>query len=492
MYANGSICWDIYTRAPNGRAVDSSVALVGAARERHANPLEARERFATAIVAGGFVIAAAATLVFVPWQPHADPLLIAGLVGFYAVASRIDFEFGNGMTNPEQLVFVPMLFLAPLALVPVLVAAAFTLGRIRQRIGRKERGHVISDLAGTWFTIAPVWVLATLAPSGPPTLESIDIYVLALGALIVSAVGVAVVREWLAGDPQPIWPMLGAFCVDCSLAPIGLLVALEGAHNPLTLLAVGPLLWLLRVFSQERKERYDASLELHSAYRGTVMLLSDVVEAEDDYTAYHCRSVVELVAEVADEMKIPKAQRQELEFAALLHDVGKIAIPKEILNKPSKLTDEEFELIKTHTIEGQQLLDRVGGLLGRVGTIVRSCHERWDGKGYPDGLAGEDIPLAARIVFCCDAYNAMTTDRPYRKSLGREKALAEIRDNSGTQFDPTIAAALERVVMNDERYPRLVESVTTSNAIAATIAVGRDAPAALPEPDEPAAAAAAG
>ena len=84
------------------------------------------------------------------------------------------------------------------------------------------------------------------------------------------------------------------------------------------------------------------------------MLLSDVVEAEDDYTAYHCRSVVELVAEVADEMDIPKADRQELEFAALLHDVGKIAIPKEILNKPAKLTDEEFELIKTHTIEGQR------------------------------------------------------------------------------------------------------------------------------------------
>jgi HD-GYP domain-containing protein (c-di-GMP phosphodiesterase class II) len=466
------------------------VALVGAARERHAKPLAARERFAGVVVATCFVIAAAATLVFVPWEPEADPLLIAGLVIFYAVASRIDFEFGNGTTNPEQLVFVPMLFLAPLALVPLLVAAGFTLGRIRQRIGRKERGRVISDLAGTWFTIAPVWVLATLAPSGPPTLGSLDIYLLALGAMIVTATGMAVLHEWLAADPQPVWPMLWAYCVDCALVPIGFLVALEGASDPLTVLAVVPLLWLLRVFSQDRKERYNASLELHNAYRGTVMLLSDVVEAEDDYTAYHCRSVVELVAEVAEELRIPRAQRQELEFAALLHDVGKIAIPKEILNKPSKLTDEEFELIKTHTIEGQQLLDRVGGLLGRVGTIVRSCHERWDGRGYPDGLSGEDIPLAARIVFCCDAYNAMTTDRPYRKSLGREKALAEIRDNSGTQFDPTIAAALERVVSNDERYPRLVESVTTSNAIAATIAAGRDAPAPQQEPEEPAAAAA--
>ena len=111
----------------------------------------------------------------------------------------------------------------------------------------------------------------------------------------------------------------------------------------------------------------------------------------------------------------------------------------------------------------------MGGLLGRVGKIVRSCHERWDGKGYPDGLAGEEIPLAARIVFCCDAYNAMTTDRPYRKAMRREDALAEIRDNAASQFDPTVAAALERVVMNDERYPRLVEGVAASHTIAATL-----------------------
>ena len=444
------------------------------------------------VLAIGFLIAAAATLALVPWEPDADPLLIVGLVVLYAVVSRIDFEFGNGSTNPEFLVFVPMLFLAPLALVPLLVAAGFTLGRIRQRIGPAERGHVMSDLAGTWFTFAPVWVLATLAPSGPPTLEAIDIYLLALVAEMLTAAGMAVVREWLADDRQPIWPMLWASRVDAALAPIGLLIAIQGANEPLTLLAVVPLLWLFHVFSQERKERYNASLELHNAYRGTVMLLSDVVEAEDDYTAFHCRSVVELVAEVAEELKIPRSDRQELEFAALLHDVGKIAIPKEILNKPSKLTEEEFELIKTHTIEGQQLLDRVGGLMGRVGQIVRSCHERWDGRGYPDGLSGENIPLAARIVFCCDAYNAMTTDRPYRKAMRRDDALAEIRDNAGSQFDPTIAAALERVVLNDERYPRLVEGVAASHSIAAALNVGGvpAAPAASDQDDRPASAAA--
>jgi HD-GYP domain-containing protein (c-di-GMP phosphodiesterase class II) len=181
------------------------------------------------------------------------------------------------------------------------------------------------------------------------------------------------------------------------------------------------------------------------------MLLSDVVESEDSYTASHSRSVVELVNMVADEIGVPPHERQELEFAAMLHDVGKISIPKDILNKPSRLSEEEFEVMKTHTIEGQFMLDRVGGLLGRVGEIVRSCHERWDGSGYPDGLAGEQIPFPARIVFCCDAYNAMTTTRVYREAMSHQAAVTELREHSGSQFDPQVVEALIRVV--EERKP---------------------------------------
>ena len=461
------------------------MALVGAARERHAKPLESRERFASAVVAAGFVLAAAATMLVVPWERNADPVLIAALVALYAVVSRIEFEIAHGYATPEQLVFLPLLFLAPLPLVPVLVAAGFVLGRIHASAG----GHVLSALSGTWFALGPVWVLATLAPGAPPAIESIWVYSLALAAQVLVGTAASVMHDRLAHDRQNVWPMLWSYRVDAVLSPVGIVLALQAVEEPFTLVAVVPLVWLLAVFSQERKERYTATLELHNAYRGTVMLLSDVVEAEDDYTAYHCRSVVELVAEVADEMNIPKADRQLLEFAALLHDVGKITIPKEILNKPAKLTDEEFELIKTHTIEGQLLLDRVGGLMAQVGEIVRSCHERWDGRGYPDGLSGAHIPLAARIVFCCDAYNAMTTDRPYRKAMRREDALAEIRDNAGSQFDPTVAAALERVVMSDERYPRLVEGVAAAHAVAATIAARRDANSAAPHAEQAAAAA---
>jgi HD-GYP domain-containing protein (c-di-GMP phosphodiesterase class II) len=194
------------------------------------------------------------------------------------------------------------------------------------------------------------------------------------------------------------------------------------------------------------------------------MLLSDVLEHDDEYTADHSRSVVDLVNAVADELDIETEERQELEFAAMLHDVGKISIPKEILHKPAALTEPEFEIIKGHTIEGQFMLDRVGGLLGRVGEVVRSCHERWDGKGYPDGLKGEEIPLPARIVFVCDAYNAMTTDRPYRAGMRPEAAIKELIDNAGTQFDPHVVAGLVSVI--DHGVP----AMATTDGVRAVLA----------------------
>jgi polar amino acid transport system substrate-binding protein len=130
----------------------------------------------------------------------------------------------------------------------------------------------------------------------------------------------------------------------------------------------------------------------------------------------------------------------------LLHDVGKVRIPKELINKSGPLTQAERALIETHTTKGEEMLSQVGGLLGKVGRLVRSHHERWDGKGYPDSLAGEQIPLIARIVSCCDAFNAMTTDRPYRRALPLETAVAELEAQSGAQFDPTVVATLVAIV----------------------------------------------
>ena len=199
------------------------------------------------------------------------------------------------------------------------------------------------------------------------------------------------------------------------------------------------------MLSRERETRIDQALELSHAYQGTAMLLGDVVEADDAYTGSHSRGVVELSLAVADRLGLDSRRRRNIEFAALLHDVGKIAVPKEIINKPGPLDDEEWKIMHRHTIEGEAMLNRVGGVLAEVGRIVRSSHEHFDGSGYPDGLAGEEIPIEARIVTCCDAFSAMTTTRSYRKAMS-EEALAELRGCAGTQFDPRVVDALVAVI----------------------------------------------
>jgi HD-GYP domain-containing protein (c-di-GMP phosphodiesterase class II) len=232
------------------------------------------------------------------------------------------------------------------------------------------------------------------------------------------------------------------FTVDLLLTPIGFLAAVAGAAWSGSFLLVLPLVLLLRVFALERTARIDQALELSHAYRGTAFLLGDVVEADDAYTGSHSRDVVELVLGVVDRLGLDVRMRQRAEFAAMLHDVGKIRIPNEVIHKPGPLDADEWALMKTHTLEGEQMLVRVGGLLGEVGRVVRSCHERWDGSGYPDGTAGEAIPVEARIVFVCDAFNAMTTERAYRAARTAEEAVAELRACSGTQFDPQVVEAL--------------------------------------------------
>jgi HD-GYP domain-containing protein (c-di-GMP phosphodiesterase class II) len=412
------------------------------------------ERLILGIVALLFLGIATAMATWLPNDRSVDPALLIGLTAGYALANRVRFESAMGFGTAEQLVLVLFIALAPLPYVPLLVAAAHCLALLPDIIdGSWHRDRLADRISELWYCVPPVLVVAAFAP-GEPTLADTWVYVLAFATQLVADFGWILFRARLF-DGVPLRELtfgwLASARVDAILAPIAFIVAIPAVDDPAVLLAIAPLTWLLRSFAKDREDRYTKALELQRAYRGTVMLLSDVVEFDDDYTAQHSRSVVELANAVADELDIAFDARQELEFAAMLHDVGKIAIPKAILNKPAALTAGEFEVMKTHTIEGQFMLDRVGGLLGRVGEIVRSCHERWDGRGYPDGLVGPEIPLASRIVFGCDAFNAMTSDRVYRGAMTREEALAELAANAGTQFDPRVVTALTRVVM--ERYP---------------------------------------
>ena len=376
---------------------------------------------------------------------HVATLVVLTLA--YAVAVRVQFEVGTGSAIATELFFVPMLFLLPARIVPLAVIAALVVSHLPEVIRRKAPVTTLASAGSSaWFTLGPVLVMVA---AGEPdaTTQRWPLLLALLGAQFATDFASTAAIEWAALSVRPsalLEQMRLVFTVDLLLAPIGFLAAIAGTN--LALLMPLPLLALIGRFARERTAGLDSALELSQAYRGTALLLGDVIEADDAYTGSHSRDVVSLTLAVADELGLSPRDRRDAEFAALLHDVGKIRIDDAILNKPGPLTPDERTVMETHTIEGELLLETVGGLLGRVGRIVRSCHERWDGAGYPDGLAGEEIPLVARIVCCCDAYNAMTTDRPYRKALATDVALAELEACAGSQFDPGVAAALVRVV----------------------------------------------
>jgi diguanylate cyclase (GGDEF)-like protein len=191
----------------------------------------------------------------------------------------------------------------------------------------------------------------------------------------------------------------------------------------------------------ESAEHYES---LERTFLSTVAALANALEAKDEYTSTHARWITDMSLLVGRELDLDRDALKRLELGALFHDIGKIGIPSEILQKPGPLTDEEFEIVKEHPELGERILAPIERLAD-VRPIVRSCHERWDGLGYPDGKAGDDIPVESRIVLVCDAFHAMVTDRPYRMRLPAEEAVRRLRESSGTQFDPDAVDAFVRL-----------------------------------------------
>ena len=182
----------------------------------------------------------------------------------------------------------------------------------------------------------------------------------------------------------------------------------------------------------------------------TVAALAAALEAKDAYTGGHAQTIAEFAVHVGEELGLSGRDLKAVRMGALLHDVGKIGIPEAILNKPGPLTDAEFTVMKQHTVIGADIISGIPGM-DEVVALVRWSHERWDGRGYPDGLSGADIPRGAYVIAVCDAYHAMTEDRVYRKAMSVEGALAELRRCTGTQFMPAAVEALETVVARGGR-----------------------------------------
>jgi HD-GYP domain-containing protein (c-di-GMP phosphodiesterase class II) len=434
--------------------------LVADARDREARGLALRERTAVGLTAAAFVATAVALIALVPGDGGStSPEVALGLVLCFALASRVQFEVGFASAVPTQLAFVPMLFLVPLGWAPALVAAGFIAGKLPDQLrGAWHSERIALSLVSSWFAVGPVLVLWA-AGEPAPTVSRLPIVLAALGAQFAFDFAGSAARGCAGlGLPVRVLPRMlaPAWLVDLTLTPLGLVLAEVGRVEPYAFLLGLPLMGLLAYFARERKARIDHALELSQAYRGTALLLGDMVEADDAYTGLHSQDVVGLVLAVSEQLHLSERDRLDAELAALLHDIGKVRIPDAIINKPGPLTPEERELINTHTIEGERMLEQVGGLLGHVGHLVRSCHERWDGDGYPDGLAGEAIPLISRIVCTCDAFSAMTTDRSYRRAMTHAEAVAELRRCAGADFDPRVVEALITVSENAAR-PRLIE-----------------------------------
>jgi putative nucleotidyltransferase with HDIG domain len=259
-------------------------------------------------------------------------------------------------------------------------------------------------------------------------------------------------ESFITSRKHVIWLTVGLVFVAIYVA-LGLLV--RGASSMLTRQAS-----VLRARSQELLDSYrrlqERSLE-------AIASLNATVDARDPYTAGHSARVQRIALAIAEELEVPRERLEAVRYGSLFHDIGKIAVPDAILSKPAVLTPSEYEVIKRHPADGADIVSKLGSLRDAV-PLIRHHHERWDGQGYPDRLCGDAIPLEACIVGLADAWDAMTSDRPYRPALSIELATAEVRAARGTQFAPAIvdaffAALRHRPVVFETTRP--LEAVAT-------------------------------
>jgi hypothetical protein len=441
------------------------------ARSQRPEPLSDRLLLTESIFAALFVIAAIALIeIGNPGHVPVGPAIV--LTVAFALLSRFEFETGAGYAIATQLAFVPMLFVLPPEIAPALVAAGRILSGLPEFLnGTLPGDRLITRLCDSWYAIGPAAVLSAAGVEGAHWADW-PWWLAALAAQLGTDFVVSAAREYFGTGVRPdmhLRELVPIWTMDVLLSPPGLLAALASEQREYAFVLVFPLALLMWVFAQERRARLDQQIETSRTYRRTALLLGELIGEDDEYTGAHSQGVVSLSVAIADELGLGDDQRRLVEFGALLHDVGKIGVPNEIVNKTGPLNDDEWDVMRRHTIAGQRMLDRVGGALQDVGEVVRASHERWDGTGYPDGLAGEEIPIAARIVAAADAFSAMTTDRPYRAARDREYAIAELRAQAGLQFDPMVAEATITVV---ERY-----GLPRNRSITELDAPGLEAPA---------------
>jgi putative nucleotidyltransferase with HDIG domain len=430
------------------------------------------------IAASGCAVAAGVVLVVA----HRHDLAELGMIGAFTMAVSM-LPLVHGLTTPGVLygdnaaTMSSVFWALPLAALSV-VALIAPRSSWSRWLSRRWRVGVFAHVTVTMVLSAALLIWPNMIPA--PSLRSERVVGVAVAALVVClALSVRQLRlSWISGSGQPFVVSLGfafvgvASLVWVSRAPYtaGFWLAHAFDIMGVLLVAVGAL-----VAFRQRAQLHTLirPLTVHTPLAAFELGLEPLVhrfvallETKDAITRDHVVRSAELAMEVGQELGVPARDLHVLGLGALLHDIGKLAIPSDIINKPGRLDPEEFAVMRGHAMAGEQLV-RQSGVLVDIAPIVRGHHERVDGRGYPDGLVGDDIPALARIVSVVDAFDAMSHTRQYREGLGEDRAVAILREHAGSQWDERVVEALIATIRRGDRSTQTLQNV------------GRSAPAML-------------
>lgn len=400
-----------------------------------------------AAVIGSAVAFSALSFFFVSPELDRDTLirLAVLLLLSFIFELRINFPlFIQGSTSFSTVSYAAMIFMLPFPL-PILGAIVVLLNDLRERKPWVSVVFNPANYALTFGISSLIWYLF----AGHALLDELSLSVEAFAVIVLVltsfyAVNVALLNGYLAITNRRnfsyIWLSqdLDFMLPYISLEVVGLLFALAWETTPVII----PFL-IVPAFTTYLAFETIQRLQLQT--QNAMFTMADAIDARDPYTAEHSRRVTELAVRIGEQYGLNARDIDSTELAARVHDLGKIGISDDILNKRSKLTDAEWKLMRQHPVIGEQLLSSYRQFR-KEAAIVRSHHERWDGSGYPDGLRGRQIPIGARIIAVADSFDAMTSNRPYRAALRTSEAMDEIRQEALTQFDPQVVASFLQVM----------------------------------------------
>lgn len=436
------------------------------------------------------------------WQSH-DLLRLGCYLAVAVLASGLKVQLpGIDGTMSVNFLFI-LLGVLELSLPETLVigCTATLVQSVWQARKRIDPVKVLFNVAGmmanaSYLTyVSYHWLLARFATNKP-----ILLMVAALVFFFANTLPISVVIALTEGkSARKVWSECYFWSFPYYLvgaAAVGLVGIINGAAGWETSLLVLPLIyWVYRSYRlylgrlEAEKERVEIEKrhveQIASLNMRTIEALALAIEAKDHTTHTHLQRVRTYAVEIAKEMNLSTDEIEALRAAALLHDIGKLAVPEQIINKPGKLSREEFERMKVHPIVGSEILERVA-FPYPVAPIVRSHHERWDGSGYPEGLNGENIPVGARILAAVDCLDALASDRQYRPALPLVEAMEKVKEKAGAWFDPRVVEILERRYIDLERLAQMSEETSAPSGLSRQVRVERGiAPAAGFERSEP-------